>query len=180
MEDNDIIACTGRWIRSVVIAHNFCPFAAKVTDADGIHFSICRSKKPTGRIRSLQDEINYLDHNREAAETSFLIFPETLNDFRDYLDFVKQAENFLKIKKLSNHYQLASFHNDYCFSGLLPEDAANYTNRSPFPMIHILRVKSVSKAIAWFGETEMIPARNIAYAREKGAVFMKDILEKCR
>ena len=175
MNDETIITNTSQWISTVVIGHNLCPFAEKVKDS--IHYSVCRDKKPTGRLKSLKALIKYLEHYRKT-ETAFLIFPQTLEDFRDYLDFVAAAENFLKKNGLANSFQLATFHNNYCFEGLLPSDAANYTNRSPYPMIHILRTKSVSKAVEWYGNTEKITERNIGYTREKGADFLKDLLTK--
>jgi hypothetical protein len=114
-----------------------------------------------------------------AIETTLLIFPEALRSFTEYLNFVKRAEEYLNKKGYEGKYQLASFHPDYFFAGADENDAANYTNRSIYPMLHILREKGISKAIANFPEPENIPERNMAYARKKGLEYMKALRESC-
>ena len=112
-------------------------------------------------------------------ETTLLIFPESLTHFAEYLNFVKRAEAFLKTKGYSGKYQLASFHPDYSFAGASADDAANYTNRSVYPMLHILREKGISKAIANFPEPDKVPERNMAFARKKGLDYMKALRNAC-
>lgn len=127
---------------------------------------------------ALHKAFKELDINREM-ETSLLIFPDALLQFSEYLNFVKRAEAFLRMKGYEGTYQLASFHPDYFFAGAAEDDAANYTNRSIYPMLHILREKGLSKAIANFPEPEKIPERNMAFARRKGLEYMKALRESC-
>lgn len=113
------------------------------------------------------------------TETTLLIFPESLRNFQEYLNFLKRAEAFLVSKGYEGRYQLASFHPDYVFANASADDAANYTNRSPYPMLHVLREKGISKALVNFPQPGNIPERNMAYARKKGLEYMKQLREDC-
>jgi uncharacterized protein len=105
-----------------------------------------------------------------------LIYPSYLNDFNDYLDFVYLAETLMSQQGYDGIYQLATFHPDYCFQGVASDDVSNFTNRSPFTMLHILRESSIEKAIAHYGNTEKIPANNIATMQRLGLEKVKKIL----
>jgi hypothetical protein len=106
-------------------------------------------------------------------ETSFLIFPRAFSKFDDYLYLLSLAESFLKKKGYEGVYQVASFHPLYLFAGSDENDPANYTNRSIYPMLHLLREESIDKALENYNDPENIPERNINFAREKGLVYMK-------
>ena len=97
-----------------------------------------------------------------------VLFPKFLDDFFDYLDFIDEAEAILFEKGYEGVYQLASFHPDYCFADGASNDVTNYTNRSPYPMIHILREASLEKAISYYGNTEDIPENNKRCLRKLG------------
>ena len=114
-----------------------------------------------------------------GIETTLLIFPGDMQSFAVYLNFVKRSETFLKSKGYEGKYQLATFHPQYIFAGAHEDDAANYTNRSIYPMLHILREKGLSKALASFPEPGNIPERNMAFARKKGLEYMKALRESC-
>jgi uncharacterized protein len=109
-----------------------------------------------------------------GTETSFLILPEGFSDFLAYLDLVGLAEELLENEGFEGIYQVASFHPEYMFEGSPEDDPANYTNRSPYPMLHLLREESIEKALEHYqGDPEEIPGRNVDFAREKGIVYMK-------
>lgn len=131
-------------------------------------------------LAALKEELDYLDTDAGAdTETSFIIFENNFTDFSDYLKLVKKAEQLLTKYDLDGIYQVASFHPDYCFSGSDETDPANYTNRSIYPMLHILREESVSKALDVFPDPEEIPNRNIDFARKKGLHYMQMLRAAC-
>jgi hypothetical protein len=112
-------------------------------------------------------------------ETTLLILPNDFESFTDYLSLVAMAEKQLRKHRFEGIYQVASFHPEYCFAGEAPDDASNYTNRSPYPMLHLLREESIEKALTNFPDPESIPERNIRFAREKGTLAMKMLRDAC-
>ena len=126
-------------------------------------------------LEALMKELHYLDKD-EDIETSFIILPNNFADFTTYLNLVDMAEQLITKKNYEGVYQLASFHPQYCFAGEDKNDAANYTNRSPYPMLHILREDSITKALENFPDPESIPEKNIAFARSKGLAYMQELL----
>jgi hypothetical protein len=177
-ENQQVIEQTKKWINDVVIGCNFCPFAAKVVKQQTVFYQVENSGDPAICLETFFTEIERLDED-EDIETSFLIFPESFPLFEDFLDLVSAAENLLIESDYEGIYQVASFHPDYQFAGTPLEDAANYTNRSIFPMLHLLRESSVDKALEHYTDPEGIPDRNIDFAREKGAVYMKMLRDAC-
>ena len=123
-------------------------------------------------------ECVYLDEN-EDTETTISILPNEFSDFNDYLDLIDKAEQLIAKEDYEGIYQLASFHPLYCFEGAPKDDAANYTNRSPYPMLQILREESITKALENFPDPESIPEKNIVYARRKGLQFMEKLRASC-
>ena len=119
-----------------------------------------------------------MDEN-EQVETALIIFPNTFEQFDDYLDLVSLAESLLKKEDYEGIYQVASFHPQYRFAGAPVSDAANYTNRSVYPMLHILREESIEKALEKYPDSGQIPEHNINFAREKGVVYMKMLRDAC-
>lgn len=173
-----IITQTKKWITDVVIGCNFCPFAAREVKKNSIHYEVTTATTTEESLQALFLEFERLDAN-ENIETSFLIFPESFEDFHDYLDLVSLAEKLLDKEGYEGVYQIASFHPAYYFAGSDEDDAANYTNRSPYPMLHLLREESMEKALENFSEPESIPEKNIHFAREKGTTWMKLLRDKC-
>jgi hypothetical protein len=151
-----VIEQTKSWIIKVIVANNFCPFAAK---------------------EMKQNSINYIVVSEN--ETSFIIFPNAFKNFYDYLDVLEIAEELLVAQGYEGIYQLASFHPQYCFEGVAEDDAANYTNRSIYPMFHLLREASIEKALAHYPNPEKIPETNIDFARKKGLAYMQLLRESC-
>lgn len=146
--------------------------------AESIRYVIVRDGITRQYLDALSKALKQLDAHPQT-ETTLLIFPESLKRFADYLNLLKRAEAFLSSKGYEGKYQLASFHPDYIFADAAADDPANYTNRSIYPMLHILREKGISKALANFPQPENIPERNMAYARKKGLEYMKKQREDC-
>jgi uncharacterized protein len=176
IEAEIIIAQTNKWIVDVVVGCNFCPFAAPVVKAGAIHYEVVANADSKSALEALAKAFEMLDANEEI-ETMFLVFPDSLSSFDEYLGLVELAESFLEKQDKEGIYQIASFHPTYIFEGSSEDDPSNYTNRSPYPMLHLLREESVSRAIDSFPGTEKIPQRNIQYARQKGLIYMRSLWE---
>ncbi len=173
-----IIEQTKKWITHVVVACNFCPFAAKEIKQNTVHYKVENSNELKICLQTLIEECVRLD-NESTIETTLIIFPNTFQKFTNYLDFVALAEKLLKQQKYEGIYQAASFHPQYRFSKTPADDAANYTNRSVYPMLHLLREERIEQALLRYPNPEQIPERNINFAREKGAVYMKMLRDTC-
>ena len=157
MITNDkVIQQTNNWIKSVVIDCNFCPFAAKALFNKSIRYVVKSNVNINEGLEALKTELEELE-NKTDIETSLIIFENDFKDFNDYLDLVKKAERLLTKEDYDGIYQIASFHPDFCFDGTEEDDAANYTNRSIYPMLHILREESLTKALSLFPNPEEIP-----------------------
>jgi uncharacterized protein len=173
-----IIDQTRRWIKDVVVGCNFCPFAANAIKQHTVHYQVEESNDTETCLESLLTEAARLD-NDVNIETIFLIFPNTFQQFDNYLNMVSVAEKLLKQKGYEGIYQLASFHPLYLFADSLETDAANYTNRSIFPMLHLLRETSIDKVLEHYNHPEKIPDNNIQFARKKGLTYMKMLRDTC-
>ncbi|MFN0173219.1 MAG: DUF1415 domain-containing protein [Saprospiraceae bacterium] len=178
MTESAVIAQTTQWINSVVIGCNFCPFAAKAVLRQSIRYVVLQETTIENALEALVDELRFLDRT-EDIETTLLIFPKHFADFEDYLDLVELAENLSIEQGYEGVYQIASFHPDYCFAGADEDDPANYTNRSPYPMLHLLREDSISKVLDHYIDPEGIPDRNIAFAQGKGLKYMQLLRAAC-
>lgn len=178
MPEATIIAQTTVWIKSVVIGCNFCPFAAKAMSTKSIRYKVLHDANTENTLETLILEMAFLD-GAEDIETTLIILPYRFEDFTQYLQLVRSAEKTVTRQGYDGVYQVASFHPEYCFAGTDNDDPANYTNRSPYPMLHILREESISQAIGQHFEAKGIPARNIAFAREKGLRYMQLLRAVC-
>ena len=173
-----IIEQTKKWLADVVVACHFCPFAAQVISTQKVHYEVVTDTAMESCLSAVLNELTRLDGDN-MIETTFLIFPGTFAQFDDFLGLVALAEQRLKQKKYKGIYQLASFHPLYRFAGSTENDAANYTNRSLYPMLHLLREASIDKALEQYKNTENIPIANIALARAKGLDAMTKLRESC-
>jgi hypothetical protein len=159
---------TRQWLEEVVIGLNLCPFARKELVNERVRFVVSPADSEEALLEDLQAELWFLDEHPEV-ETTLLIHPEVLAGFDDYNEFLAAADGLLELLELDGVYQVASFHPDYRFAGTAPEDAENYTNRSPYPMLHLLREDSVARAVDSHPDPDGIPERNIALMKELGA-----------
>jgi len=175
--ESKVIAETTAWIKSVVIGCHFCPFAAKALQGKTIHFHVAEDATPNSALVSLLDQLQYLD-TQSSIETTLIIFPDQFSDFQAYLTLVSSAEKLLKRHHYVGTYQIASFHPEYCFAGSDENDPANYTNRSIYPMLHILREESITNALKHYTDPEGIPQLNIDFARAKGLAYMQKLKVK--
>ncbi len=175
---DNIITHTTNWIKQVVIACNFCPFAAKALAKKSVRYVVIETTDFKTALTTLANEFEFLNGN-ENIETTFIIFLEGFADFLQYLDLVDKGERLLTKENYEGVYQLASFHPQYLFAGSNENDAANYTNRSPYPMLHILREDSITKALENFDDPDSIPEKNIDFAKTKGLEYMKMLAASC-
>lgn len=173
-----VINQTITWIRQVVVGCHFCPFAAKTLQQHQVHYQVETSANIAVCLDAFVREITRLDKDPQI-ETSFLIFSNAFQKFDDYLDMTYVAECLLKEKGYEGVYQLASFHPKYRFASSAKNDAADYTNRSIYPMLQFLRESSIDKALAHYENPESIPGRNVDFARKKGLTFMKMLRDSC-
>ncbi|MGJ0516093.1 MAG: DUF1415 domain-containing protein [Methylomicrobium sp.] len=173
-----IIDQTKKWIDDVVVGCHFCPFAAQVVKQKKVHYEVETGTDSGACMDAVLRELIRLD-NDAGIETSFLIFPYSFTQFDDFLDLVSLAEALLKQNGYTGIYQLASFHPLYQFDEAPENDAANYTNRSVYPMLHLLREAGIHKALAHYKNPENIPSANIDFARGKGLSFMEKLRETC-
>ena len=173
-----VIAQTTNWIKSVVIGSNFCPFAAKALLRKSIRFVVWPAATVENTLERLVEELRLLDRT-DDIETTLIIFPNHFANFEDYLDLVDLADALTTDLGFDGVCQIASFHPDYCFAGADSDDPANFTNRSIYPMLHILREDSITKALEYFPDPKGIPNHNIAFARQKGLQYMQLLRAAC-
>ncbi len=169
MEALTYISHTQKWVSNIVIGLQLCPFASVPFQNDKIRYRVSIAQTLETLLADFLDELNSLQVTPDSEiETSLLIHPHALTDFKDYCGFVELAEELIFEADLEGIIQVASFHPDYQFAGTDPDDPANYSNRSPYPMLHFLREESVSRAVDSHPDPEGIPDRNVAYLRELG------------
>lgn len=173
-----IIEQTRKWITDVVIACNFCPFAAREVKRNSIHYQVETATSIENCLTAFLQECKRLDEQPEI-ETTLLILPHAFREFKQYLHLLGLAEQLLKKKGYEGIYQVASFHPDYRFAQAPADDPANYTNRSVYPMLHLLREASIEAALKRYADPDSIPARNIDFARNKGITYMKMLRDSC-
>jgi hypothetical protein len=179
MNHSDIIEQSKKWITDVVVGCNFCPFAARELKRGSIHYEVLENADTEKVLGAVVKALQQLE-DEPGIETTLLILPGSFAGFDEYLDVVEDAEILLEKEGYEGVYQLASFHPQYLFAGSEDNDPANYTNRSPYPMLHFLREESVSKAVDSYPGIDEVPDRNIAFAQDKGLIFMQELLEACR
>ena len=176
--DNIIIEHTKKWITDVVAGCNFCPFAGRELVRGSIYYKVLENAGTRAVLEAVVAAMQQLDEE-PSIETTLLILPGSFENFDEYLDLVEDAEALLEKEGYEGIYQLASFHPRYLFAGSAESDASNYTNRSPYPMLHFLREESVSKAVDGYPGIEEVPDRNIQFAHEKGLLYMQQLLANC-
>ncbi len=177
-KDQQLITTTQNWLKTIIIEYSICPFAKRELERGSIRFSINHDTEIESCLLNLMLECDRLDTD-SSIETTLLIYDSAFTAFDDYLDFLELAETLIIEQGYEGIYQLASFHPAYCFEGAKPDDPANYTNRSPYPMLHLLRETSIERAVATYPHPENIPQRNIELTRELGLAKMQALLAAC-
>jgi hypothetical protein len=169
MQPMDPIADTQRWLERAVIGLNLCPFAKAVHAKGQVRYVLSDTEDPRDLLAQLGEELVLLrDTPAEQIDTTLLIHPHVLQDFLDYNDFLEEADALVEQLGLDGELQVASFHPDYRFAGTEPDDITNYTNRAPWPTLHLLREDSVSRAVDAFPDPDAIVERNQDTLRKLG------------
>jgi hypothetical protein len=169
IDNEQIIAATRRWLERSVIGLNLCPFAESVYRSNRVRFRVSEQRSAYALLDELRSELTGLQaEDPMRCETVLLIHPWVLTDFVEYNDFLEVCEATVFDLGLEGELQVASFHPQYKFEGTQSDDIENYTNRSPYPMLHILREASVERAIAAVPDTDEIYRRNIRTLNELG------------
>ncbi len=164
-----IISQTEEWLEKAVIGLNLCPFAKPVHVKKQIRYTVSRAKTMEELLEDLVAELQFLQNtDPDKIETTLLIHPQILTDFLEFNDFLEVADEALVELDMVGEIQIASFHPQYQFEGTTPEDIENYTNRSPYPTLHLLREDSLEKAIESYPDTEEIFKQNIETLKKLG------------
>lgn len=162
MRDEEVIAAVRDWLEKAVIGLNLCPFAKAVYVKEQVRYVVSRAPHLDGLLEDLDRELDWLAAaDPQAIDTTLLIHPALLPDFLDFNDFMQLAEAAVGEHGLEGVIQVASFHPAFQFEGTAPDDIGNYTNRAPFPILHLLREASIARAVDAFPEAETIYQRNI-------------------
>ena len=173
------IAETRAWVRRAVIGLNLCPFAKSVHVKNQIRYVVSEAAELEGVLTDLERELHTLAQ-ADAAEidTTLLILPHALTDFADFNDATWFAERLVRQLRLEGTLQVASFHPDYQFEGTAPDDIENYTNRAPYPILHLLREASIERAVEAFPDAADIYERNQETLRKLGFEGWREWMSK--
>lgn len=170
----DAVGATQRWLEHFVIRHNLCPFAAKPFRANRIRYADCSVNNEQALADALIEEILFLrDADPEVTETTVVIVPKMFADFADYNQFLDAVDLIVDRLGVAGVIQVASFHPRYQFADLDSDDVRNYTNRSPYPMFHLIREDSIETARTMM-DTGSIPDRNMDLLLELGLEKVTD------
>ena len=173
-----VIQQTRQWIRSVVIGLNLCPFAARPVDRGTVRYVVSEAQTLEACLTAFMQEVQRLDED-ESIDTTLLILPAAFSDFEDFLELTDLADALLEENDYEGVYQVASFHPHYHFADAPEDDPADFTNRSIYPMLHLLREEQVEQAIDSHPDPDGIPERNINFTREKGLEYMRKLRDAC-
>lgn len=177
-DDDKIVRSVRKWVELFVVDLNLCPFARRELLKNRLRFHLTEATNEERLLLALRAELELLK-SEQSVETTLLIHPNVLQDFFDYNRFLSRADQLLVRMKLEGVFQIASFHPDYQFAGTAPDDAENYTNRAPYPILHLLREDSVEQAIADYPDAERIPSRNIVLMKSLGPDRLIALAQKC-
>ncbi|MGB5276850.1 MAG: DUF1415 domain-containing protein [Gammaproteobacteria bacterium] len=168
-ETDAVVAATRTWLERAVIGLNLCPFAKSVHVNQRISYCVSGAQSTKELLEDLSHELRALhDADPDVCETTLIIHPGVLTNFIEYSHFLPAAEAAVSKQGLAKEFQIASFHPDYQFGDAAADDIENYTNRSPYPMLHLLRESSITRAVASFPDAAVIYEKNIATLRRLG------------
>lgn len=180
IENTPYLISTRKWVEKVVIGLHLCPFANVPFTKNQIRYALSTATSEQGLRQDFLAELAFLlQHDPAEMETSILVHPFCLEKFEDYWDFMAQAEEWIYTFGVEGEIQLASFHPEFRFEGTNNDDPENYTNRSPFPMIHLLREESVEWAVDHHPDSSAIPERNIELLRKMGLKEIQALRSAC-
>lgn len=172
-------AAVREWVAEVVVGLNFCPFAHREVEKNRVLYVDSSAQSIESALEDLASAMQQLLEH-EQIETTLLVLSQGFHDFDDYLDLLDYAQLTLREFNLEGTLQIASFHPDYQFADTADDDVSNYTNRAPFPVLHLLREASLEKVLARYPNPEAIPERNIEVAQQRGVAYFQALLERLR
>ena len=181
MSDKDFnpIEETQDWLIKAVIGLNLCPFAKSVHVKEQIRYVVSEARSIEALLEDLSKELEYLaEVSPNKTDTTLLIHPYVLKDFLEYNDFLELADQLLEDMDLAGELQIASFHPDYQFADTEFDDITNFTNRSPYPTLHLIREDSIDKAVEAFPEAETIYETNMSTMKQLGLTGWKKLFSK--
>ncbi|MFK7802014.1 MAG: DUF1415 domain-containing protein [Anaerolineae bacterium] len=178
MKTETVITEVQKWVESIIVGLNLCPFAKREVVAQTIRFAVAEAQTEEDLLISLQSELNRLN-SQPGIETTLVIHPFVLQKFETFNQFLDLADVLVEQMGLEGVFQIASFHPDYQFHGTNPNDAENFINRSPYPILHILREESVARAVAEYPDADLIPQRNIERVNNMGRAKLEAQLQAC-
>ena len=173
---NPVIRQVRHWVNTMVVGLNLCPFARREVDRDRIRYQLSEADQAVLLLTDIESELVLLTRD-SSIETSLLILTRYLRDFDDFNQFLDLADALLVQMNLDGIFQFASFHPDYQFADSPVDDVANYTNRAPWPILHILREDSIASALQSHTSAEKIPEQNIRRLRALGEKEVKKLLD---
>ena len=177
-EQSPLRSATMAWIRQVVVKQNVCPFAKAVLE--NVRLRVHFDDHLEGLITLLADEVTHLmTHGPDDVPTTIVVTQLATDDFEQYLDIIAMTEDLVEGLGYADDVQVASFHPAYVFTDTDIDDPANWTNRSPYPMVHLLRTADVAHAIDTHPDVDGIPERNVALFRELGVDHVASALANC-
>jgi len=164
-----VLLATQRWLENAVIGLNLCPFAKAVWAKQQVRIVVSEVDSPEALVEVLRAELRHLAAtDAETTDTTLIVHPRVLQDFLDFNDFLGVADGVLVDEDLEGELQVASFHPQFQFEGTAPDDMGNFSNRSPYPTLHLLREDSIDRAVEAFPEAEAIYERNIETLEKLG------------
>ncbi|NMP15513.1 DUF1415 domain-containing protein [Thalassotalea sp. Y01] len=163
------------WIEKIIIGLNFCPFAKKDYVNNRVRYQVQSEPGMEQALTSLLAEFKHLDKHAHVA-TTLVVLPQGFDEFDEYLDLLDLANALLESQGYEGVYQLASFHPNYCFEGVPADDVSNYTNRSPWPILHIIREDLLTKVVELHPDPESIPHINMDMCDSKGHDYFSQLL----
>jgi len=176
VQQTEIIADVRDWLESFIIRFNLCPFAKRELAKNRVRFTVSSAVSPEQLLTALLEELQLLDSDSEI-ETTLLIHPDVLQQFEDYNQFLDLADELINQEGYEGIFQVASFHPQYRFAET-EDEAEDYSNRSPYPLLHILRESSVASQVASYLDIDRIPDRNIRLLRSLGVAKLQSILQQ--
>lgn len=169
LNDDAVIEATRRWLERAVIGLNLCPFAKSVYVKEQVRYVVSHATTPEALLEQLMDELQLLsDTSAEKIDTTLLIHPGVLTEFLDFNDFLDVADAALEDMELEGELQVASFHPEFQFADTDQNDISNYTNRAPYPILHLLREDSIARAVEAFPDAAEIFEKNIETMEKLG------------
>jgi len=173
--ETQIIEQTRTWVEKVVVGLNLCPFAAPVVRKSTIRYALCEAQDDEEIVTEFLMELDRLQQTDEVELSTTLLIIPALEDFYHYLDLLNIMQRQLKRAGLEGVFQLASFHPDYLFAGVPEDDRSHWTNRAPYPTVHLIREGEMSRALAHYKNPEQIPERNMQLLREMSDEQAKEL-----